>query len=766
MKAFLARLLWNLTLYTNWDFTTSSFSKYSQHALTGTDGQKILDFYDTWQPYMPFHYGIWSAIVGTIDNIVVHGLYNLCRIIENIYDAMFSLLGWSSGMIASGGALANVYMGMEVIGSALMILGLIILAYENFVHEISWGKPIRTMIMVTAVFCALPLLMQQLDKAEISVVKDINNVEIEGTENSAGSLSRAPVRNNTIDLVYVAWQGWTGDPTEMPSSSNKLNNLTSNARIKHMDFTDYLNKTTSKIFFPTAIDKTGDKIAQATDAAISSSPGGKGFIGKALQWVNDKAIESATTTANNFMNMISGGDSSKYWIAEPFKYHVYYNQGVNGVNMLRKLTWSAAAGSLNDQVYSRYYVYWLPLIGQYAVIIFVLFMASLRIIKDIFQLLIMQVVAPIIAFRSLGSGGKQMRELLSSIVGTFISIAFLILTIRIWFMFVVLTPDALDSASLSGITKNVATVMVYIGTAFALFSGLTIIERMTGVSQSLQNEKGTAMALAGLGFGAASAAGNFATGGVGGMVKSMQNNRSRGVSSNLGGNTSNLSMNNPNLHHDAGFNNVNSNSNNLDGGLGGAGPMGQAGAGGQGTNGPAGPMGSGANGQPGGNGQNGLGANGQSGSQGQAGMGANGMNGDNGNGMDGQTGFAGADGDGLNGTHGNINVPTEDQQPSQANNPFTGDQTSNPDSGNQNPFTQPQMDNPTSESPIPDAPETNNSGQSSSFADHALNGAEKVNNGAAHISDGLGSVGNHLMQNNQFTDDESAHYDGHGNDLD
>ena len=568
MKAFLARLLWNLTLYTNWDFTTSSFSKYSQHALTGDGGQKILDFYDTWQPYMPFHYGIWSAIVGTIDNLVVHGLYNLCQIIENIYDAMFSLLGWSSGMIASGGALANVYKGMEVIGFALMIIGLIILAYENFVHEIAWGKSLRTMIMVTAVFCGLPLLMQQLDKAEIAVVKDINNVEITGTENSSGSLSRAPVRNNTIDLVYVAWQGWTGNPTEMPSSSNKLNNLTSNARLKRMDFTDYLNKTTSKVFFPTSIDKAGDRVAQATDSVISSKVK-IGWMANALQWVNDKSIESATTAANNFMSMISGGDSSKYWIAEPFKYHVYYNQGVNGVNMLRKLTWSAAAGSLNDQVYSRYYVFWLPLIGQYLVIIVVLFMASLRIIKDIFQLLIMQVVAPIIAFKSLGSGGKQMRELLSSIVGTFISIAFLILTIRIWFMFVVLTPDALDSAGLSGITANVATVMVYIGTAFALFSGLTIIEKMTGVSQSLQNEKGTAMALAGAGFMGVSAGMNLASGGVSGITSAMSNNRSRGLSSNIGGNSSNLSLNNPNLHHDSGLNNLNNNNNNIDGGPGG-----------------------------------------------------------------------------------------------------------------------------------------------------------------------------------------------------
>lgn len=720
MKAFLARLLWNLTLYTNWDFTTSSFSKYSQHALTGEGGQKILDFYDTWQPYMPFHYGIWSAIVGTIDNLVVHGLYNLCQIIENIYDAMFSLLGWSSGMIASGGALANVYKGMEVIGCALMIIGLIILAYENFVHEIAWGKSLRTMIMVTAVFCGLPLLMQQLDKAEIAVVDDINNVEITGTENSSGSLSRAPVRNNTIDLVYVAWQGWTGDPTEMPSSSNKLNNLTSNARLKRMDFTDYLNKTTSKIFFPTSVDKAGDRVAQATDSAISSTVK-IGWMANALQWVNDKSIESATTAANNFMSMISGGDSSKYWIAEPFKYHVYYNQGVNGVNMLRKLTWSAAAGSLNDQVYSRYYVFWLPLIDQYLVIIVVLFMASLRIIKDIFQLLIMQVVTPIIAFKSLGSSGKQMRELLSSIVGTFISIAFLILTIRIWFMFVVLTPDALDSAGLSGITANVATVMVYIGTAFALFSGLTIIEKMTGVSQSLQNEKETAMALAGAGLMGVSAGMNLASGGVSGITSAMSNNRSRGLSSNIGGNSSNLSLNNPNLHHDSGLNNLNNNNNNIDGGPGGVGPTRQNGAGGQGQDGQNGPMGAGMKGQ------DGLGTN------------------------------------GMNGAGGNINVPTENQQPVQENNPFYGNgNPSHTDTNNdqQNPFNQNQMTNPTPDS------NSNPDSQTPSFTDRALNGINAVNDGATHVADGLGSAGNNLMQNNQFTDDESARYDGHTNDLD
>lgn len=747
MKAFLARLLWNLTLYTNWDFTTSSFSKYSQHALTGDGGQKILDFYDTWQPYMPFHYGIWSAIVGTIDNLVVHGLYNLCQIIENIYDAMFSLLGWSSGMIASGGALANVYKGMEVIGFALMIIGLIILAYENFVHEIAWGKSLRTMIMVTAVFCGLPLLMQQLDKAEIAVVKDINNVEITGTENSSGSLSRAPVRNNTIDLVYVAWQGWTGNPTEMPSSSNKLNNLTSNARLKRMDFTDYLNKTTSKVFFPTSIDKAGDRVAQATDSVISSKVK-IGWMANALQWVNDKSIESATTAANNFMSMISGGDSSKYWIAEPFKYHVYYNQGVNGVNMLRKLTWSAAAGSLNDQVYSRYYVFWLPLIGQYLVIIVVLFMASLRIIKDIFQLLIMQVVAPIIAFKSLGSGGKQMRELLSSIVGTFISIAFLILTIRIWFMFVVLTPDALDSAGLSGITANVATVMVYIGTAFALFSGLTIIEKMTGVSQSLQNEKGTAMALAGAGFMGVSAGMNLASGGVSGITSAMSNNRSRGLSSNIGGNSSNLSLNNPNLHHDSGLNNLNNNNNNIDGGPGGVGPMGQNGAGGQGQD-----------GQNGGQGQDGLDTNGMNGANGNGQTGGNGLDGVNG--ANGQAGMVGPNG--ANGAGGNINVPTENQQPVQENNPFYGDgNSSHTDVNNhqQDPFNQNQMTNPTPDS------NSNPDSQPSSFTDRALNGINAVNDGVTHVADGLGSAGNNLMQNNQFTDDESARYDGHTNDLD
>jgi hypothetical protein len=104
----------------------------------------------------------------------------------------------------------------------------------------------------------------------------------------------------------------------------------------------------------------------------------------------------------------------------------------------------------------------------------------------------MNLAAPFIAAQSVRSS-KKWRDFLSSLVGWFLSLVLLVLIIKVYFIFINVTPTKLPD-NLNWIERSLAIAIIYAAGGYAAFAGISYFERVTGVSQGLSEEAGQLMA--------------------------------------------------------------------------------------------------------------------------------------------------------------------------------------------------------------------------------------------------------------------------------
>ncbi|MCI1490552.1 MAG: hypothetical protein LKH37_07415 [Limosilactobacillus mucosae] len=456
----------------------------SNSPITDGSSSQIVKFYQEWGPHLHLTWGMFRKMAGWFQSVPVHWIYDFNRGFEKIFTATFSLLGWDGTLSSKGSPLHGLYVVMTSIGWALLGAALIVIVLQSLGHAVKWGKILPNVLMVALTLTVLPLMMRTVSGAgstsgvgnvAVSARKDLNQASDKGMTDD---LAIQPIKNNIIDLSTVVRHGWQENPDRLNIS--KLNTISDENDVSNLDFGDYLDKDTLK-------------------------------------------------------NLGLDKDPYKNYTA-PLQYHLNdESKQTGGGYILVKNATGVGAGSNNDDVYARYDVDWMGLLGQSIILGVILLIASIRVVKDIFELTAMNLVAPILAFQSVRSP-KKLRDLVNSIVGLYLSMVLIVLVLKMFFIFIAVAPTKLPT-DMTWITHALAVIVIYAGAGYAMLAGISYFERVTGVSQGFADESGHAMAAGAMG-GAMAGMGARAAGWGFSKVSSFGKNSSKGIYGNNGSNNS------------------------------------------------------------------------------------------------------------------------------------------------------------------------------------------------------------------------------------
>lgn len=482
------------------------------------DYTDVVHFYHQWATHLHGNLGIWHSVYGTFANPMIKLFYAIVSGLDKVFNSVFSILGWDGTLSAKGSPLHALYMVISTIGWALLGASIIILALQLLTHTVRWGKVLPNIFMVSLTLTVLPLLMRTVNGQSrtvgnivVTAKNDINKAAGNDNGASAADLAIQPIKNNVIDMARIANKGWKYDPNNInPSSTNSIRTKTD---VNNLDLGASMDPKSLKQF--------------------------KGF---------DKKIAGK-------------GDNK---VSEPFKYHLITNKGADASQetsySLVKNENGTGMGNLNDYSYTRYDVEWLPLTAQSIILGIIYVVAAFRVVKDIFELTLMNLIAPLLAYKSTRST-KTLRDLISSIIGLYLSIDIMFLVIKVFMIFLGSFPDKLSGLGLNFFQKGMVIAIIYAAAGYAMFAGVSYFERVTGVSQGFSASTGQIMAAGAAGVAAGAAGVKLAK-----AAGSMLNNgvTRLGNSSVFSGisNSNNNSDNKNDLNHQDGSKDTTQNSEN------------------------------------------------------------------------------------------------------------------------------------------------------------------------------------------------------------
>lgn len=426
------------------------------------DYTDVVHFYHQWATHLHGNLGIWHSVYGTFANPMIKLFYAIVSGLDKVFNSVFSILGWDGTLSAKGSPLHALYMVISTIGWALLGASIIILALQSLTHTVRWGKVLPNIFMVSLTLTVLPLLMRTVNGQSrtvgnivVTAKNDINKAAGNDNGASAADLAIQPIKNNVIDMARIANKGWKYDPNNInPSSTNSIRTKTD---VNNLDLGASMDPKSLKQF--------------------------KGF---------DKKIAGK-------------GDNK---VSEPFKYHLITNKGADASQetsySLVKNENGTGMGNLNDYSYTRYDVEWLPLTAQSIILGIIYVVAAFRVVKDIFELTLMNLIAPLLAYKSTRST-KTLRDLINSIIGLYLSIDIMFLVIKVFMIFLGSFPDKLSGLGLNFFQKGMVIAIIYAAAGYAMFAGVSYFERVTGVSQGFSASTGQIMAAGAAGVAAGAA---------------------------------------------------------------------------------------------------------------------------------------------------------------------------------------------------------------------------------------------------------------------
>ena len=466
---------------------------------TGT----IINFYTNWTSYLHLNYGFWHSASGYIMNWLVKTIFEADKGLENIYNSVFMLLGWE-GDVSKGGPLHTLWVFFQAFGWSLLALGLTIVAFQALNHHTNWGAIATNIIMVAMTMTILPMMMQMFNTIAIDAEKGLNSLT---NSEMTADIAIQPIKNNVIDLSTLV----------------------------RKDFNGFTYKPDSK-----TIKSVADWNALHTSKDIKELDLGQGLDNQTMK---DLKLDKYK----------AGAAAMQYHLEDE---HAQQDGGY----VIVKNKAGAGAGSLNDQCYARYSVNWIGLIGQALILGFVLIVSGIRVVKDSYELVLMNFIAPLLAYRSIRST-KKLRDLISSIAGSYTSIVFMMALIRVYLISLPVCQAKVPS--MNWFQRSIVILIIYIGGAIAMFAGVNYLERVTGVSQGLSDEVGQVMAAGAVGGAIVGATGGLAgtaMSAAGGMISRFGNRSNSTSHHGSGGITSKLpGQNNTNANQQDEFGQSNQN---------------------------------------------------------------------------------------------------------------------------------------------------------------------------------------------------------------
>ncbi|KID42561.1 hypothetical protein LbDm2_2466 [Levilactobacillus brevis] len=450
--------------------TSNPVAKFFDFNQPGSSAE-IIKFYDAWSGTLHTRPLFWVKVIGGLCSFLAQTLYAIAHSVEQVFNSMFGLFDiLKISEITGNGRFAKLHMVLLLIACALLLVSLalvfitMIMGNRNGLHEVA--QSIFTGLIVIVM---LPAAVGWLGSFGQAATKDLNSVDATKS-GKISSTALEPFRANTIDLLKLANDNFNTDPNKIGGSAGmaKYNDLT-DANLNSTPFTDIV---------------AGDNIKALKDAKN----------GNVFKYQVQPGIATAGKAAPE--NLMDLSFPSKQF----------------GITMVM------------DSVYPRYIVNWWLILIEEIVLAVVFVLLAIKLAKSIFEIVTLTMIAPVVAFGRL-SGSKTIKTLITTMIGAVMGIVTEVVTVKLFLIVVNYLPQSSVLSGLgSGWGKGIATVVVYVGAFFAMFTGINWIEQWLGTPTGSNAEgrnvlaafSGGAAVGHGIGklAGGASAAGSAVTGGI------------------------------------------------------------------------------------------------------------------------------------------------------------------------------------------------------------------------------------------------------------
>lgn len=401
----------------------------------------VADFYLLWHNVLHTDILAVQKIIGTVNGWILLGLYHTAQALESVFMAVLKLFGFFANF--NVGEMGTLYKTIVWLGFALLTIGLGYLLIENiFRAKTKLHEVITNLVVVIAVLVMLPFGTNLFSQFVMA-----GSQEIVGSNGSnVTSIAVQPVQNNIVDSVALAKKGFKVDPSKLDGQMAKYNGIDQNT-IGYLDLSEVVASDNLKT---NAIPKGVDNVFKHRVKMGAET--------------NQYTVEDATLP------------SKQSQLTKAF-----------------------------DSVYPRYTGHFVIADLQLLLLACMFGIIAFRVGKSWFEILMLNASAPLMGFQDLRTN-QRLKEVMQAIQGSFIAIFAEMIGLRLF----LIALDYLGSAKNPGVAflkqyPNSALpigfflVIMYLACFVAFMSGVSMIERWTGVPQS---KNGTALgALMGLGLG-------------------------------------------------------------------------------------------------------------------------------------------------------------------------------------------------------------------------------------------------------------------------
>ncbi|WEZ93345.1 hypothetical protein P3T69_01100 (plasmid) [Lactiplantibacillus plantarum] len=421
----------------------------------GTNTARVIKFYLEWHNVLHTDILAVQKIIGTVNGWILLGLYHTAQALESVFMAVLKLFGFFANF--NVGEMGTLYKTIVLLGFALLTIGLGYLLVENiFRAKTKLHEVITNLVVVIAILVMLPFGTNLFSQFVTAGAQDI----VGNNGSGVTSIAVQPVQNNIVDSVALAKKGFDVNPAKLDGQMDKYNGINAD-NIGYLDLSEVIASDNLKT---NAIPKGVDNVFKHRVKMGAET--------------NQYTVEDATLP------------SKQSQLTKAF-----------------------------ESVYPRYTGHFVIADLQLLLLACMFGLIAFRVGKSWFEILMLNASAPLMGFQDLRTN-QRLKEVLQAIQGSFIGIFAEMIGLRLF----LIALDYLGSADNPGVAflkqyPNSALpigfflVLMYLSCFVAFMSGVSLIERWTGVPQS---KNGTALgALMGLGLGLTAAGKVVKAGGKG-----------------------------------------------------------------------------------------------------------------------------------------------------------------------------------------------------------------------------------------------------------
>ncbi|MCG0640398.1 hypothetical protein IMAU80162_02153 [Lactiplantibacillus plantarum] len=421
----------------------------------GTNTARVIKFYLEWHNVLHTDILAVQKIIGTVNGWILLGLYHTAQALESVFMAVLKLFGFFATF--NVGEMGTLYKTIVLLGFALLTIGLGYLLVENiFRAKTKLHEVITNLVVVIAILVMLPFGTNLFSQFVTAGAQDI----VGNNGSGVTSIAVQPVQNNIVDSVALAKKGFDVNPAKLDGQMDKYNGINAD-NIGYLDLSEVIASDNLKT---NAIPKGVDNVFKHRVKMGAET--------------NQYTVEDATLP------------SKQSQLTKAF-----------------------------ESVYPRYTGHFVIADLQLLLLACMFGLIAFRVGKSWFEILMLNASAPLMGFQDLRTN-QRLKEVLQAIQGSFIGIFAEMIGLRLF----LIALDYLGSADNPGVAflkqyPNSALpigfflVLMYLSCFVAFMSGVSLIERWTGVPQS---KNGTALgALMGLGLGLTAAGKVVKAGGKG-----------------------------------------------------------------------------------------------------------------------------------------------------------------------------------------------------------------------------------------------------------